>query len=59
MAVAEAAMVLMFSKKKESRGIGFFCIGCRIFGQSGTIAIFFVNLAERFFGCAPAGHKLQ
>jgi hypothetical protein len=43
-AVMEAAIVLMFSKKKDDVE-EVFCVGCRIFGQSGTIAIFFVTLA--------------
>ncbi len=50
--VAEAAMVLMFSKKKKSdeeEVFFFFVLECRIFGQSGTIAICFVTLAEQFF----------
>ncbi len=39
-AVTEAAIVLMFSKKKDDVEEVFLCVGCRIFGQSGTLAIF-------------------
>ena len=42
--VTEAAIVLMFSKKKDD-GRGFFVLGVRFLGRVGTIAIFFVTLA--------------
>ncbi len=44
-AVMEVAIVLMFFKKKRMTWKSFFCVGFRIFGLSGTIAIFFVTLA--------------
>ena len=39
----------VFEKKRVTRKRFFFVLECRIFGQSGTSAICFVTLAERFF----------
>jgi hypothetical protein len=39
----------VFEEKKSDEEEVFFVLECRIFGQSGTIAICFVTLAERIF----------
>ena len=61
MAVTEAAIVLMFSKKKDD-GIGFFVLGVDFWAELGQ-SLFFGNLSVMIFclfgGHAPASYRLQ
>ena len=61
-AVTEAAIVLMFSKRKDDMEEVFFVLGVGVLGRVGQ-SLFLCNLSVMillfFFGRAPAGYKLQ